>query len=71
MHWFRVTGAVISLIGVAIFILAVRRIMPVTNGSAGIGAFSPFQPAELILGGALVVAGLFIAARGGRLQKLK
>ena len=71
MNWFRVIGAVISLIGAAFFFVAVRSMMPITNASAGIGAFRPIQPTELFLGAALVVLGLCIATIGGRLQKLK
>ena len=71
MNWIRITGAIVSLAGSGLFIISLLGSMPMTNGSAGIGAVRPVQILELFTGVALVIIGLFIAIIGGRSKKLQ
>ncbi|HEX3101795.1 MAG TPA: hypothetical protein VHQ01_08390 [Pyrinomonadaceae bacterium] len=72
MNGFRIIGAIVSLAGSGIFILALLGSLPQTktNASAGIGAVGPIHFIELFLGAVLVVIGLSVAIIGGRSKKL-
>ena len=69
MNWIRITGAIVSLAGSGLFIISLLGSMPMTNGSAGIGAVGAVHLLELFFGVVLVIIGLCIVIIGRTFEK--